>query len=62
MGASSTSMTRLWRGGRGVGTKVGASTEMGFEERVVLNVCDAPWGDDQDALKLKIKTEKPRIR
>jgi hypothetical protein len=34
MGASSISMTRLWRGGRGVGTKVGASTEMGFDCRV----------------------------
>jgi hypothetical protein len=30
MGASSTSMTKLWRGGRGVGTEAGASTEMGF--------------------------------
>jgi hypothetical protein len=34
MGASSTSMTKLCRGGRGVGTKAGASTEMGFEYRV----------------------------
>jgi hypothetical protein len=27
-------MTRLWHGGRGVGTKVGALTEMGFDCRV----------------------------